>query len=141
MLAPPVPARISSFDQKPAKGKMPASDSVAIRKVQKVVGIFFRSPPMSSTMLKLWPAAWLSEPAPRNRQALNMAWVKRWNSAAVHAPDAEGGDHESELADGRVREHLLDVLLHEGQQCAEQGGDRADDGQQVDRAARRWTAR
>src|SRR6476620_9459167 len=41
---------------------------------------------MSLTMSKEWLDAWLSEPAPRNRQALNMAWVKRWNSAAVQAP-------------------------------------------------------
>ena len=37
-------------------------------------------------MLKLWCAAWLIDPAPRNRHALNMAWVKRWNIAAVQAP-------------------------------------------------------
>ena len=32
------------------------------------------------------PAAWLTEPEPRNRQALKKAWVKRWNMAAVQAP-------------------------------------------------------
>jgi hypothetical protein len=37
-------------------------------------------------MLKLWWQAWLSEPAPRNRQALKKACVNRWNMAAVQAP-------------------------------------------------------
>ena len=54
-------------------------------KVLNVVGMYFFSPPISR-MSKVWWAAWLTEPAPRNRQALNMAWVKRWNTAAVHAP-------------------------------------------------------
>ncbi len=54
--------------------------------VQKVLGMSLRRPPMSFFMSKEWWQAWLSEPAPRNRQALNMAWVKRWNIAAVQAP-------------------------------------------------------
>ena len=41
----PVPARISSFDQKPDSGKMPDSARVAIRKVQNVLGILCRNPP------------------------------------------------------------------------------------------------
>ena len=42
-------------------------------------------PPMSSFMSKEC-TAWATEPEPRKRPALNMAWVKRWNMAAVHAP-------------------------------------------------------
>ena len=42
-------------------------------------------PPMSFFMSKEW-TAWATEPEPRNSPALNMAWVKRWNIAAVHAP-------------------------------------------------------
>jgi hypothetical protein len=36
-------------------------------------------------MSKLW-TEWLTDPEPRNRQALKNAWVNRWNSAAVQAP-------------------------------------------------------
>ncbi len=42
---------------------------------------------MSLTMSKEWcEPEWLTEPAPRNRQALKKAWVKRWKIPAVHAP-------------------------------------------------------
>ena len=57
-----------------------------ITKVQKVLGMYLRSPPMSFFMSKVWCTAWLTEPAPRNRQALKKAWVKRWKMAAVQAP-------------------------------------------------------
>jgi hypothetical protein len=40
---------------------------------------------MSAFMSKLC-TAWLTEPAPRNRQALKNAWVNRWNTPAVQAP-------------------------------------------------------
>ncbi len=40
---------------------------------------------MSFFMSKLC-TAWLTEPEPRNRQALKKAWVNRWKKAAVHAP-------------------------------------------------------
>ena len=42
-------------------------------------------PPMSFFMSKQC-TAWATEPEPRNRPALNMAWVKRWKNAAVQAP-------------------------------------------------------
>ena len=54
-------------------------------KVQKVHGMTLRRPPMSFFMSKEW-MWWASEPEPRNRQALKMAWVKRWKMAAVQAP-------------------------------------------------------
>ena len=68
-------------------------------------------------MSKEWcEPEWLTEPAPRKSSALKNAWVKRWNTAAAHAPDAERHHHVAELADGGVREHLLDVVLHEREQ-------------------------
>jgi hypothetical protein len=55
--------------------------------VQNVSGMYFRRPPMSFFMSKEWcEPEWLTDPAPRNRFALKNAWVKRWNTAAVHAP-------------------------------------------------------
>ncbi len=81
----PAFTRISSFDQKPASGKIPASAADPITKVQNVVGMRFRSPPISR-MSKVCPAPWLTDPAPRNSSALKKAWVKRWKTAAVQAP-------------------------------------------------------
>ena len=73
------------MDQKPASGGMPANASDEMAKVQKVVGMYFLSPPIF-VMSKVWWAAWLTEPAPRKRHALKNAWVKRWKMAAVQAP-------------------------------------------------------
>src|SRR5918996_4812749 len=72
---------ISSFDQNPAKGGMPARAREPITNVQNVRGIGFLSPPIS-LMLFEW-TAWITEPAPRNSSALKKAWVNRWNIAAV----------------------------------------------------------
>ena len=83
----PALARISSFDQNPASGKIPARAAEPITNVVKVTGMCLRRPPMSFFMSKLWcEPEWLTEPAPRNRSALKKAWVKRWKMAAVHAP-------------------------------------------------------
>ncbi len=71
---------ISSFDQKPASGQKPAIAAVAIRKVQNVSGIFFHSPPILRTSCSP-PNAWITLPAPRNRQALKKACVTTWKIA------------------------------------------------------------
>ena len=71
-------------------------------------------PPMSSFMSKLC-TAWATEPDPRNRPALKKAWVKRWNKRRRPGADAERHHHVAELADRGVGEHLLDVVLHEGE--------------------------
>ena len=79
--------RISSFDQKPANGKIPTARAVPIMNVQNVTGMNLRSPPMSFFMSNEWcEPEWLTEPAPRNSSALKNVCVKRWNTAAVHAP-------------------------------------------------------
>ena len=70
----------------------------------------------------------MTEPAPRNSSALKKAWVIMWKIAATYAPDADGEEHVAELADRGVREHLLDVVLGDGDGGGEQGGERADDG-------------
>ena len=71
---------------------------------------------MSFFMSKRGAPEWLTDPAPRNRQALKKAWVKRWKTRRRPRADAEGHHHVAELADGRVGEHLLDVALHEREQ-------------------------
>ena len=76
------------MDQKPANGKIPASASVPIMNVQNVIGMNLRRPPISFFMSKEWcEPEWLTDPAPRKSSALKNAWVKRWNTAATHAPD------------------------------------------------------
>ncbi len=66
--------RISSFEKNPASGGMPAIAAVATAKVAKVTGIFRARPPIF--MMSCSPeSAWMTLPAPRNRQALKNAWV------------------------------------------------------------------
>ena len=80
--------RISSLEKKPAKGGIPQSARLASRKVMKVRGIFFASPPIwriSSTPCR----AWITAPAPKNRQALKNAWVVRWNMPTLKAPSPQ----------------------------------------------------
>ena len=94
-------------------------------KVQKVIGMYLRSPPMSAFMSNEWCVPpWLTEPAPRNSSALKNACVKRWNTAADPRADAERHDHVAELADRRVREDLLDVALDERERCPDEDRDR-----------------
>ena len=52
--------------------------------VVNVVGMYFFRPPIS--LMLLLCTAWMTEPEPRNSSALKKAWVKRWNTPAVHAP-------------------------------------------------------
>ena len=79
---------ISSFDQKPASGNTPALASEAIRKVQKVIGMYLRRPPIfwmscSSCM------PWITLPQPRKSRPLKKAWVIRWKIAGDPGADAE----------------------------------------------------
>ena len=72
---------ISSFELKPEKKGMPAIARHEIRNVMCVIGMYLRKPPIVDISLE-W-TAWIMQPAPRNRQALNMACVKRWNIEAM----------------------------------------------------------
>ena len=71
---------ISSFEKNPENGGTPASAAEPIRKVQKVTLMSFRSPPISLMLFEC--TAWITDPAPRNSNALKNAWVNRWNIAA-----------------------------------------------------------
>ena len=83
--------------------------------------------------------AWITEPAPRNRQALKKACVKTWKKPAANAPHADAEEHEAELAHRGVGEHLLDVVLDERDRRREERGQRADE--RDHRHRRRATAR
>ena len=72
---------MSSFDQKPENGGTPEMASHPIMNPKAVRGITLRRAPMrrmscSSCM------PWITEPEPRNRQALKKAWVIMWKMAA-----------------------------------------------------------
>ena len=72
--------RISSFDQKPASGGIPAIADRRDRERPNVTGIFFASPPI--LRMSCSPeSAWITLPAPRNRQALKNACVTTWKMA------------------------------------------------------------
>jgi len=63
------------------KRGMPAMARQAAKNVMWVMGRYLRNPPIS--YIKLLCMAWITEPAPRNSNALNMAWVNRWNIEAM----------------------------------------------------------
>src|SRR3712207_5505567 len=81
-LYPKHAARISSFEKNPENGGMPAMARQAIRNVQWVTGMYLRNPPIADISLEC--TAWMMLPAPRKSNALNMAWVKRWNMEAMY---------------------------------------------------------
>jgi len=71
-------------------------------------------------MSKVCPAPWLAEPAPRNSSALKKAWVNRWKTAAVQAPTPRPMTMYPSMADRRVRQDSLDVVLHDSDRRREQ---------------------
>ena len=87
--------------------------------VTAVIGISLRSAPMRR-MSCSWCMPWMTEPEPRNSSALKNAWVTMWKMAADVGARADGQEHVAELADRGVREHLLDVVLGDGDGGGEQ---------------------
>jgi hypothetical protein len=55
--------------------------------------------------------------------------------------DAERQEHVAELRDRRVRQHALDVVLHQGDRRRENRGQRADDGDRLHRIGRQHEQR
>ena len=116
---------ISSFDMKPANGGMPAIASVAARKVQNVIGIRSRRPPILPHVLLA--AHGVDDGAGAEEQAgLEEGVRHQVEHAGGVCADAHGGEHVAELADGRVGQHLLDVVLCRADGRGEKRGQRAD---------------
>jgi hypothetical protein len=85
LLSAQAPRRISSFDQKPAKGGTPAMASQPMMKVTEVIGMNLRRPPIRR--MSCSPSRpWITDPDPRNSSALKKACVTMWNTAATYAP-------------------------------------------------------
>ena len=63
---------------------MATSASVPMTVVQKVIGMYFRRPPILR-MSCSWCMPMITLPAARNSRALKKAWVIRWYTAAEYA--------------------------------------------------------
>ena len=87
---------------------------------------------MSFFMSKEWcEPEWLMEPAARKRQHLKKACVNTWKHSGQPSAGTETEHHVAELTHRRVGEDLLDVVLHEGEQCRNDDRDAADDGNET----------
>ena len=111
-------SRSRTSSGRPARARAPH------RKVQCVIGITFRRPPKRRMSMTL-PIACMTLPAARNSSALKKAWVNRWNMPAsrpaqrCRMPSAE--EHVAELAEGRIGQHALEVVLRQGDQRGQAG--------------------
>src|SRR6185503_9837174 len=85
-------SKISSLEKKPEVPGMPMMAAHEAAKVKNVYGMNFFKPPMlrmSCDASVSWMRAcmaWMTEPAPRNMQALKKACVRTWKKPAVKAP-------------------------------------------------------
>src|SRR5262245_29952959 len=76
--------RIASFEKKPLVPGKPTMAAQEAANVTNVMGRYFLSPPMnrmSCDCSESWMRAciaWMTEPAPRNKQALMKACVMTW---------------------------------------------------------------
>ena len=100
------------MDQNPAKGTMPASASEPMTKVQKVFGMYLRSPPMSDMLLECTGVD--HRPGAEEQQRLEEGVGEQVEQPGGVGAGAHGGDHVAELRQRRVGEHLLDVVLLPG---------------------------
>ena len=118
--------RISSFEKNPASGGMPAMAAVATANVTNVTRNLCAQARPSCVMSCSPPSAWITLPGAEEQAGLEeRVRVEMEDRDAVRA-DAKRDEHEAELRDRRVREHLLDVGLHDGDRRREEGRERAD---------------
>ena len=128
--------RISSFDQKPANGGMPAIASQPTMNVAAVIGIDLAERAHAPQVLLAVQA--VDDGAGAEEQQGFEAGVRdHVEDRKDVGPTPDGYDHEAELADGRVGEHPFDVVLRARDGGGPDRRDRADHHDDVER--RRWT--
>ena len=74
------------------------------------------------------PASWSMMPAAMNSDALKVAWFMMWKIAATAAsgvPSPEQQHHQADMADGRIGQESLEVLLEQRQERPDQERGRA----------------
>ncbi len=119
---------MASLLQKPANGTTPARARQPNRNVQCVRGMSRRRPPKCRMSITP-PMACITLPAPRNSSALKKACVNRWNMPAVMPAERAGAqaeEHVAELADRRIGQHALQVVLRQRDQAGQQRREAAD---------------
>ena len=112
--------------QKPANGGTPAMASQPMMNVPAVIGISLRSAPIRR-MSCSWCMPWMTEPGAEEQQRLEERVGDHVEDGRHVRTRADGQEHVAELADGGVREHLLDVVLRDGDRRGEQRGGDTDD--------------
>ena len=122
---PGAAARISSLLKKPAKSGIPAMARVPDEEGPEGPGDLRPQAAHLPHVLLAATCAWITEPEPRKSSALKKAWVKRWKTATPKAPTPAGQEHVAELAHRGVGQHLLDVVLDEGDGRGHERGGRA----------------
>ena len=121
---------IPSFDQKPESGGMPASASAPTRKAAWVYGITLRRPPIRR--MSCSPREVVDDHAGREEEQRLEEGVRHQVEHRV-AVGADPGreEHVADLRHRRVRDHALDVPLHERDHAGDDDRDAADDRRQV----------
>ena len=124
-----------------------------IRKQKAVTGMGRMRPPISS-MFRV-PVECSTDPAPRNRRHLKIAWFSVWNIAAIRATAASSRmpgnaenqsraqthENDADILDAVVGQKPFEIMLHQGIQDAKNGRDDSDDEHQQARPGRHSSQR
>ena len=72
--------------------------------------MYLRRPPMADISLE-W-TAWIMQPAPRKRSALNIACVKRWNMEAMYPRPPSCGSEDVQTPRATIMNPICDIVLN-----------------------------
>src|SRR5579885_548396 len=107
------------------RGK-PASEHPATRNVQNVTGSFCRSPPIRKMSCSP-PKDSMTIPAPKKSNALEKGMGHEMKNCRRPCADAKRKKHVPDLADRRIGQNALEVMLRECAEARHQQCCRADD--------------